>query len=105
MACPIAGQSGHLYAVTSGDGTTLTIHVQGRDRWALERLIDAGPAGCTPIDQPAPRWAAYVFKLRRKGVEVETLNERHGPPFEGSHARYVLRSRVEPLSGNEGRAA
>lgn len=102
MARLNAIQTRYFYTVTSGDGSTLTIHVQGRDRWALERLLATGRAGCTPIDQPAPRWSAYVYKLRRMGVEVETLTERHGPPFEGNHARYVLRSRVEPLQGAGG---
>ena len=107
MAFPFSGSLSHqlAYAVTTSDGATLTILVKGRDRWALERLMNAGLAGCTPIDQPAPRWSAYVHKLRRKGVEVETLHERHGPPFEGNHARYVLRCRVAPLADNQGRAA
>ena len=107
MCHPFGGSSSRpfSYAVTSGDGSTLTIHVQGRDRWALERLMDAGPAGCTPIGQPAPRWSGYVFKLRRLGVDVETVTERHGPPFAGNHARYVLRSRVEPLQGDDVRSA
>lgn len=66
----------------------------GRDAWALDHLIRAGERGCTPITTPGPRWSHYVFKLRRAGVNVETVDEDHGGPFAGSHARYVLRSSV-----------
>lgn len=66
----------------------------GRDAWALDNLIRAGERGCTPISSPGPRWSHYVFKLRRAGVNVETVDEDHGGPFSGSHARYVLRSSI-----------
>lgn len=72
------------------------ITVLGRERWALECLMAAGPKGCTPIMNPAPRWAAYVHGLRALGVEIETISERHDGPFAGIHARYVLRSHVRP---------
>lgn len=74
--------------------------VQGRDAWALLELIKAGPLGVTPIDHPGPRWAAYVFKLKRKhGLDIETVYEPHDGDFPGNHARYVLRSAVEILKG------
>ncbi|ODT70928.1 MAG: hypothetical protein ABS75_10955 [Pelagibacterium sp. SCN 63-23] len=82
------------FTVTGPTGTTATIIVKGRDRWALESLIRAGTKGCTPIDHPGPRWSAYVFELRKLGVVIETLHEKHGGPFKGNHARYVLRSTV-----------
>lgn len=72
------------------------IKLKGRNRWALERLIYAGKTGCTPIHNPAPRWAAYVFNLRRAGVQIETLREQHSGDFSGNYARYILRSVVEP---------
>lgn len=75
-------------------GRAFSIRVKGRDRWALENLINAGDAGCTPIDNPVPRWSAYVFKLRSFGVNIETVHEEHTGPFSGTHARYVLRSEV-----------
>ena len=69
--------------------------IQGRDRWALECLIHAGAKGCTPIDHPGPRWSAYVHDLRHEhGLDIETISEDYGPPFDGTHARYVLRSAV-----------
>lgn len=67
----------------------------GRNAWALQNLLQAGEQGCTPIDHPGPRWAHYVLRLRRMGLVIETIDEKHGGPFPGSHARYVLRTQVE----------
>jgi hypothetical protein len=67
----------------------------GRTAWALAALVAAGEKGCTSIDHPGPRWPAYVHKLRRAGLSVETLEERHAGPYPGRHARYVLRGSVE----------
>lgn len=88
-------RKGVLYVVNTSDGDTLRIHLKGRNRWALEELRKAGARGCTPIDNPAPRWAAYVHNLRDLGVEIETITEKHGGEFAGTHARYVLRSDVQ----------
>ena len=71
--------------------------VSGRVRWALECLIKAGAEGCTPIDTPGPRWSDYVFRLRAEGVQIDTITEKHEGPFAGTHARYVLKSRVSPV--------
>ena len=76
------------------DGPRFT--VAGRDAWALAELVRCGERGCTPIDNPGPRWSAYVHALRtERGLAIETLHENHGGPFPGTHARYVLRSQVE----------
>ena len=83
------------------DGAPMTI--VGRDADTLEKLIDAGPRGLTPIEYPAPRWSHYVFKLRRAGIVIETIDESHGGTFSGTHARYVLRSEVEILPPAEDR--
>ena len=77
----------------------LVIHVSGRVLWALERLAGAGPMGCTPITEPAPRWAAYVHTLRGLSVPIETIHEEHDGDFPGTHARYVLRATVTPARG------
>lgn len=75
------------------------LHVfKGRAAFALDRLMVAGDRGLTPITDPAPRWSDYVFKLRRAGVVVETIDEEHFGPYAGTHARYVLRSPVEVIS-------
>jgi hypothetical protein len=77
--------------------------VSGRDAWALDELITAGERGCTPIDNPGPRWSAYVFNLKHKyGLEIETHHEPHRGSFPGTHARYVLLSQVEILSRSDG---
>ncbi len=70
------------------------VRLSGRDAWALVKLAEAGPQGVTPIDTPGPRWSAYVFNLKRLGFNIETRHEPHGPPFAGSHARYVLHETV-----------
>jgi hypothetical protein len=69
----------------------------GRFARALFELVKAGEKGCTPIDQPAPRWSNYVFRLRRHGVDIETITEPHAGAYAGTHARYVLRSAVDVL--------
>jgi hypothetical protein len=79
------------------DGQTMT--ATGRDAWALSQLQSAGALGVTPICTPGPRWSGYVFNLRRMGVLIETVDERHGGPFPGMHGRYVLRSEIEILEG------
>src|SRR6478736_3552352 len=66
--------------------------IRGRDAWALSELISGGLLGVTPIERPAPRWCHYVHKLRRAGIHVETIDEKHCGAFAGTHARYVLRS-------------
>lgn len=74
-----------------------TVKVRGRDAWALDALLRAGERGVTPIERPAPRWSHYIFKLRRAGLVVETIDEPHAGTYAGHHARYVLRSSVEVL--------
>jgi len=73
------------------------VTVRGREAWALLALATAGERGCTPIDHPGPRWSGYVHDLRKLGFDIETVHEPHLGPFPGSHARYVLRSRVAVL--------
>lgn len=98
--CKIAQTKGRakragLYLIQPEGGEPFTIEAKGRDAWALDRLCEAGPKGCTPIDQPAPRWSAYIFNLRARGVPIATVTEPHGGEFSGTHARYVLRARVQ----------
>lgn len=90
-----------LFSVQSDNSETRQIEVGGRERWALECLIAAGPKGCTPIDTPGPRWSAYAFSLRQLGVEIETLYEPHGGPFKGVHGRYRLVSKVSRVGVEE----
>lgn len=82
---------------------TFSITVNGRDRWALEQLIKAGSRGCTPIDNPAPRWSGYIHNLRNMGAPITTHTEPHKGAFAGTHARYELQAVVVRLG--EGEAA
>ena len=75
------------------------LELKGREEWALSNLLAAGSRGCTPIDTPGPRWSDYVFKLKKRGIVIETVTEAHGGPFRGHHGRYVLRSRIERIGG------
>lgn len=87
------------FDIRSGSDELEFITVSGRDRWALECLVAAGSKGCTPIDTPGPRWSGYVFNLRELGVIITTITEPHSGPFSGTHARYVLHSKVARISG------
>jgi hypothetical protein len=88
-----------LYHITPEGGEPFTIYAKGREAWALDRLRWAGANGCTPIEQPAPRWSAYVHTLRERGVPIETIYEPHGGEFSGTHGRYVLRADVRKGGG------
>lgn len=88
------------FALHATGDTVHVLELKGREEWALSHLLAAGAAGCTPIDTPGPRWSDYVFKLRRRGIDVATVTENHGGPYAGTHARYVLRSKVERLSAD-----
>jgi hypothetical protein len=81
-----------------GDGDLFNareVEARGRDAWLLARLLQAGEAGVSPIENVGPRSSHYAMKLRRKGLSIETKEERHGGAFAGAHGRYILRSRVE----------
>lgn len=87
------------FLITCANGTTSTVTVKGRDRWALEALGAAGTKGCTPINTPGPRWSGYVYNLRGLGVPIQTITEPHEGPFKGTHARYVLCASVVRVEG------
>jgi len=78
--------------------------LSGREAWALAELIDGGMIGVTPLDNPAPRWSQYIMLLRRHGVVIETINEPHKGPFAGHHGRYVLRTPLEVIERQHGKA-
>ncbi|QRG07907.1 hypothetical protein EZH22_05940 [Xanthobacter dioxanivorans] len=80
----------HIRLGTEGPALT----VKGRMAWALHELVRAGELGCTPIERPAPRWSHYIFKLRKAGLAIETVDESHGGAYSGCHGRYVLRTPV-----------
>ena len=93
------------YVIRNPKSEVRSVTVTGRDEWALRQLISSALKGCTPIDNPAPRWSAYVHNLRDMGFDIETITERHGGPFPGNHARYVLHSHVVCLGEADDEAA
>lgn len=94
-----------LFSVVDAGGSSRLLNLKGREAWALGELIRAGNEGCTPIDTPGPRWSDYVFKLRRRGIDIATVTEPHDGPYAGHHARYVLRATVHRLSAPDAAGA
>ena len=94
-----------LYRLNHPDGHFSMLKINGRDEWALKQLMKAGSKGCTPKDNPAPRWSGDVFNLRQLGLDIETVHERHGGEFPGMHARYVLHSIIEVVEGADAKEA
>ena len=87
-----------VFRVSNADKKSFRLALRGRNAWAMKQLMDAGAVGCTPINNPAPRWSAYIHNLRCFGVQIRTITEQHGGEFAGNHARYVLTSDVVQLS-------
>lgn len=87
----------HQPGVPGGD---VTVNIIGRDGWALLHLMAAGSKGLTTLERPAPRWSAYIFKLRRAGITIQTDEEGHKGTFAGTHGRYTLMSNVSVSGGN-----
>lgn len=81
----------YRFIIAAPDQPERVLLLEGRNAWALSELVSAGDMGCTPINNPDPRWSAYVYKLRHDYVlTIETIHEPHGGNFPGTHARYVL---------------
>ena len=68
--------------------------IEGAYTLRLRMLARIDARLMTPIDHPGPRWSGYVHKVRKLGLQIEAMTERHGGPFAGHHARYVLCLRV-----------
>jgi hypothetical protein len=85
--------------VKLADGRRLSF--SGREAWTLRHLVIAGRTGITTIDQPAPRWSHYIFKLRKAGLVITTDYEPHSGAFPGTHGRYRLETpaTIEPQGG------
>lgn len=83
-----------VYTVHDGDEAR-EIQLMGRDRWALELLIQAGPRGVTSYEINGPRTSAYIHDLRHEhGLSIVREDEPHGGDFPGHHGRYFLMSKV-----------
>ncbi|MBY3361260.1 hypothetical protein HFN97_26160 [Rhizobium laguerreae] len=66
----------------------------GRLAWTMHLLIKAGEKGVSSLDHVGPRLSDYVFKLRRRGYAIETIETKHGGDFPGIHAIYRLHTEV-----------
>jgi hypothetical protein len=83
------------YIVHDGGNDPREIQLMGRDRWALEMLMKAGPRGITAIEMNGPRLHAYIFDLRHEhSLNIVREDEPHGGDFPGHHGRYFLLSNV-----------
>jgi hypothetical protein len=83
------------FVLHEADNSTWHLELVGRVADTLCKLIKAGRDGISTVENPAPRWSDYVFKLRKRGIDVVTFIEKHGGDFPGYHGRYVLRSKVQ----------
>lgn len=88
------------FSVIAESGEAREIRLMGRDRWALEMLMQAGPRGLTAIELNGPRIHAYIFDLRHEhGLQIIREDEPHKGDFPGHHGRYFLKSKVTRLPG------
>ena len=73
--------------------------VEGQEARTLAALHDAGSVGITALEVStwALRLAHYVMKLKRHGLAIDMVREKHSGPVPGWHGRYVLRTRIELL--------
>ena len=79
-----------LTAIIDSDDGQRRLHLKGRLAWALNELVNAGSKGVTSLHNPGPRLSHYVMCLRRKGIHIDTIREKHGGPFPGEHGFYRL---------------
>ena len=80
----------HIHVTIPGGDCPRTFELKGRLGWSLAQLAKAGAKGVTPIDNPAPRWSAYVHDLRGMGFPIDTEMVAHDGNYPGHHARYRL---------------
>jgi hypothetical protein len=84
-------------------GADRVCEVEGQEARTLTALHDAGAAGITALEVStwALRLAHYVMKLKKLGLSIDMVREKHAGPVPGWHGRYVLRSPIEVLSTGE----
>ncbi|NRQ13441.1 winged helix domain-containing protein [Ensifer sesbaniae] len=91
--------------LNNGEPEGMPITLIGRIAWMLQTLIDAGKAGVTTFESPAPRVGHYLYALRKKGFVISTTYEPHAGVFAGSHGRFRLESEVKVIEVNARTAA
>lgn len=87
-----------------------TINTYGQVARTLVALLDAGDKGITSLDISswALRTSSYISDLRhRHGLDIQTNDENHENPdgFVGTHARYILKSKVAEILDDQEVAA
>lgn len=70
----------------------------GRECWTMRKLLDAGSRGVSSLDNIGPRLAHYIFKLRSYGFAIETVHEKNGGDFPGSHSNLQILSDVSKVA-------
>jgi hypothetical protein len=80
----------HIVEVTARIDDRPERRFVGRFAWTLAELVKAGDKGITSFENPAPRLSHYVHRLRRDGVAIETVEEKHSGPYSGTLGRYRL---------------
>jgi winged helix domain-containing protein len=66
-------------------------------RAMLDALYRAAAEGITTIEFPGVRVSAGILHLRRAGVDVQTIYEKHSGKFAGRHGRFVEKPRRTDL--------
>lgn len=87
----------------TGDGIKVKVTVDGSPvrRFAshhsstLHKSTQTTEDGCTSSEHPAPRWNHDVCWRPWERVSSQTVAEKHNGRYAGTHALYVLRSRVD----------
>ena len=80
-------------------GTDRIFEVEGQEARTLIALHCAGDKGITALEVStwALRLAHYVMKLKRLGLSIDMVREKHSGPAPGWHGRYFLRSGIQFL--------
>lgn len=84
-------------------GADRICEVEGQEARTLAALHDAGATGITALEVStwALRLAHYVMKLKKLGLSIDMVREKHSGPVPGWHGRYILRSQVSILDKSE----
>ncbi len=83
--------------VVNEDYHTAVVNIPCEEAWALERLIEAGEDGCTPVSHPAPNWHGLVQRLRAKDIAIGCVPEPNDGTYPGFLVRYFLRASVREI--------
>lgn len=93
------------YQITFPTGETRITVLNGRVRWAIEELRNAGRAGRTGKEAMGPRWAAYIHDAKHiHGIPIRDEWEKHGGDHPGKHKRWFLDCEIKPVLQTNGAA-